>query len=354
MQGEKFMETLNNLKTNQIVFPHLNIDITIDKTAFTIFGLDIQWYGIIIATGILLAIMFGLSQMKKYGLNSDRVIDCIIGGIIGGIIGARVYYVIFAWEEYKDNLSSIFNIREGGLAIYGGFIGALVVGLIIAKIRDVKILPLLDIVGMSFLIGQGIGRWGNFTNQEAFGSNTDLPWGMSGGTIQNRILTMIENGNTDITTKELVHPCFLYESIWCILGFIIIYLYSKHRKYDGQLFLMYIGWYGLGRSVIEGLRTDSLMLGNLRVSQMLAIVLTITSVILLIVFGSKVKRMGSDYTFYKDTPHSKRLLEELDNPKGKESSRSNMEESSKKDDNYTSILFDEDIKDIQDSSSDQD
>lgn len=348
------METLNNLKTNQIVFPHLNIDITIDKTAFTIFGLDIQWYGIIIATGILLAIMFGLSQMKKYGLNSDRVIDCIIGGIIGGIVGARVYYVIFAWDEYKDNLSYIFNIREGGLAIYGGFIGALVVGLIIAKIRDVKILPLLDIVGMSFLIGQGIGRWGNFTNQEAFGSNTDLPWGMSGGTIQNRILTMIENGNTNITTKELVHPCFLYESVWCILGFIIIYLYSKHRKYDGQLFLMYIGWYGLGRSVIEGLRTDSLMLGNLRVSQMLAIVLTITSVILLIVCGSKVKRMGSDYTFYKDTPHSKRLLEELDTPKGKESSRSNIEEPSKKDDDYTSILSDEDIKDIQDSSSDQD
>ena len=232
------MEELNNLKTNQIVFPHLNIDITIDKTAFTMFGINIQWYGIIIASGVLLAILFGLSQMKKYGLNSDRVIDCIVGGIIGGIVGARLYYVIFAWDEYKDNISSIFNIREGGLAIYGGFIGALVVGLIIAKIRDVKILPLLDIVGISFLIGQGIGRWGNFTNQEAFGSNTDLPWGMSGGTIQNRIITMIENGNTDITTKELVHPCFLYESIWCILGFIIIYSYSKHRKYDGQLFLM--------------------------------------------------------------------------------------------------------------------
>lgn len=339
------MEVLNNLSPNQIVFPHLGIDITINKTAFSLFGMDIQWYGIIISFGILLAIMFGLSQMKKYGLNSDRVIDCIIGGVIGGIVGARAYYVIFSWEQYAGDWKSIFNIREGGLAIYGGFIGALAIGLIIAKIRKVKIFPLLDIVGMSFLIGQGIGRWGNFTNQEAFGTNTDLPWGMSGGTIQSRILAMIENGNTDLTTKELVHPCFLYESVWCLLGFLLIYLYSKHRKYDGQLFLMYLGWYGLGRAVIEGLRTDSLMIGNIKASQLLAIVLVIVSIILLIVFGFKVKRMNSDYVLYKDTEHSKMLLAELENSNNKGKSKEISKNSIPKDDDYTSILSDEDKKD---------
>jgi phosphatidylglycerol:prolipoprotein diacylglycerol transferase len=258
---------------------------------------------------MLLAILFGYSQIRKFGLNSDRVTDCIIGGIIGGIVGARIYYVVFSWEDYAGDWKSILNVREGGLAIYGGLIGSLLVGLTIAKIRKVKILPLLDIVGMSFLIGQGIGRWGNFVNQEAFGSNTNLPWGMSGGTIQSRILTMIEDGNTALTTKELVHPCFLYESVWCLLGLLVIYLYSKHRKYDGQLFLIYLAWYGTGRAVIEGLRTDSLMLGNIRVSQVLAVVLVMASLVMLAVFNSKVKRMGSDYVFYKDTEESKQLID---------------------------------------------
>lgn len=343
------METLENLKPNQIVFPHLNIDITIDKTAFSIFGIDIQWYGLIISIGILLAIFFGFSQMKKYGLNSDRTLDCIIGGIIGGVVGARIYYVAFSWDSYKDNLKSILNIREGGLAIYGGIIGAVVVAFIVAKIRQVKMLPLLDIAGMGFLIGQGIGRWGNFTNQEAFGSNTDLPWGMSGGTIQARIYNMIENGNLDISAKELVHPCFLYESIWCLIGFVVLYMYSKHRKYDGQMFLLYVAWYGFERSIVEGLRTDSLMLGNVRISQVLAIVLTVTSIILLFVICSKVRRMGDDYTFYKDTEHSKKLIAEEMNSKGKGSKfkdGSPLEDSSK----YTSILSKEDAKDVKNSS----
>lgn len=343
------METLENLKPNQIVFPHLNIDITIDKTAFSIFGIDIQWYGLIISIGILLAIFFGFSQMKKYGLNSDRTLDCIIGGIIGGVVGARIYYVAFSWDSYKDNLKSIFNIREGGLAIYGGIIGAVLVAFIVAKIRQVKMLPLLDIAGMGFLIGQGIGRWGNFTNQEAFGSNTDLPWGMSGGTIQARIYNMIENGNLDISAKELVHPCFLYESIWCLISFVVLYMYSKHRKYDGQMFLLYVAWYGFERSIVEGLRTDSLMLGNVRISQVLAIVLTVTSIILLLVIGSKVRRMGDDYTFYKDTEHSKKLIAEEMNSKGKGSKfkdGSPLEDSSK----YTSILSKEDAKDVKNSS----
>lgn len=306
---------LENLSKDQIVFPKLNIDITIDRTAFTIFGIDIQWYGVVIASGLLLAIIFGLSQMKKYGINPDKALDCIIGGIVGGIVGARIYYVAMSWEQYSGDIKSIFNIRGGGLAIYGGIMGALLIGLLVAKFKKVAILPLLDIVGMGFLIGQGIGRWGNFFNQEAFGSNTTLPWGMSGGTIQAHLKTMIENGNTSLSVTQPVHPCFLYESIWCLLGFVLIFLYSKHRKYDGQLFLMYIAWYSFERSIVEGLRTDSLMIGNLRVSQVLSVVLFVTSVILLIVIGSKVKRLGTDYVFYKDTEISKKLLE--DNPKQK-------------------------------------
>jgi phosphatidylglycerol:prolipoprotein diacylglycerol transferase len=287
---------LENLDSNEIVFPNLGIDLHIDRTAFTIGSVDVQWYGVIISIGLLLAIAFGMSQTKKYGLNPDKVLDCVIGGIVGGIVGARTYYVAMSWDEYAGDWKSIINIREGGLAIYGGIIGSLLVALIVAKIKKVSIPPLLDLVGMGFLIGQGIGRWGNFFNQEAFGCNTTLPWGMSGGTIQSHLKTMIANGNTSLSVTELVHPCFLYESVWCLLGFVVLFIFSKHRKYDGQLFLMYLAWYSFERSIVEGLRTDSLMLGNVRVSQALSIVLFVVSVILLIVKGIKAKNLHEEST----------------------------------------------------------
>ncbi len=304
-----------NLGEYDIAFPGLGIDkLTVKSEAFTIFGVSIMWYGVIIALGMILAIIFGFSQMKKYGIDPDRAIDVIIGGVIGGVVGARAYYVLMNWDSYKGDWKSIISTRNGGLAIYGGIIGALVVGSIICKVRKVKMLPLFDIAGMGFLIGQGIGRWGNFFNHEAFGYNTDLPWGMTSGKIQQWI---IENNSSmsspadiiNMSPDKAVHPCFLYESIWCLLGFAIIFLLSKKRKYDGQMFLMYILWYGAGRGFIEGLRTDSLMLGNIRVSQLLAIVSALTAFILLIVIGSKVKRMGDDYVFYKDTEESKQLIQ---------------------------------------------
>lgn len=296
----------------KIVFPKLGLNFNVESTAFSIGNFSIQWYGIIITAGLILAMIFGFSQMKKYGINPDRALDCVIGGIIGGIIGARVYYVVMEWDSYGGNIKEIINIRNGGLAIYGGVIGSVLVGCIIAKIRKVKILPLLDVAGMSFLIGQGIGRWGNFTNHEAFGSNTTSLFGMTSGKIQEKISYM---NNPDLTADLPVHPCFLYESAWCLLGFVILFLLSKRRKYDGQMFVMYIGWYGLGRFFIEGLRTDSLMVGNLRVSQVLAMLCFISSVIILIVAGSKVKRMGDEYVFYKDTEESKLLMEEIPDKK---------------------------------------
>jgi len=305
------MTTLN-LGPDQIAFPGLGIDgITVKSQAFSVFGISIAWYGIIIACGMILAIIFGLSQMKKYGISPDRATDVIIAGIVGGIVGARIYYVLMNWDYYSRDLKTVFQTRNGGLAIYGGIIGALGVGCLVSRIRKVKILPLFDVVSMGFLIGQGIGRWGNFFNHEAFGRNTDLPWGMTSGRIQEWIIENSEYGtiNAALTPEKAVHPCFLYESLWCLLGFVVLFLISKKRKFDGQIFLTYILWYGAGRSVIEGLRTDSLMLGNsIRVSQLLAIISSLTALILLCVITSKVNRMGGEYVLYRDTEESRALI----------------------------------------------
>lgn len=308
------MTAISELKQNQVIFPKLGIDITINDTAFTLFGLEIKWYGLLITLGMLLAMIYCFSQMKKYGIDPDRAIDAVIGGIIGGLIGARAYYVIMQWEDYAGNWKSIFNIRNGGLAIYGGIIGAVIVGGFVAKLRKVKLLPLLDVASMGFLLGQGIGRWGNFTNQEALGYNTDNIFGMSSGKIRDWIISV----NSDMSSPadliamnadKPVHPCFLYESVWCLLGFVLLAIFAKKiRKFDGQIFLMYLGWYGLERFFIEGLRTDSLMIGTMRVSQVLAAICFISSVILLVVILNKVKRMGDEYVLYVDTDESKELI----------------------------------------------
>lgn len=318
-----------NLQHDQVAFPKLGLIFDLDSTAFTIFGVDIQWYGLLITFGMLLAIIFAFSQMKRYGIVADRAIDAIIGGIIGGIVGARTYYVILEWDQYKDNPVDIFNIRLGGLAIYGGIIGAILVGGIVAKLRKVKLLPLLDIVGQGFLIGQCIGRWGNFFNQEAFGCNTDSIFGMTGGRIQSWITSNYANTNcynnlqVNLDPNMPVHPCFLYESIWCLLGFILLAVTAKKwRKFDGQVFLIYIAWYGLGRSFIEGLRTDSLVIGNIRVSQALSILCVVISVALLIIISSKVKRLGSDYKLYCETDESKELLMQAKEARLKDKSKS--------------------------------
>ncbi len=183
-----------------------------------------------------------------------------------------------------------------------------------AKLRRVRLFPLLDIVGVGFLIGQGIGRWGNFVNQEAFGSNTDSLFCMTGGRIQSWIESNYTAvGDTSLNPNYAVHPCFLYESVWCLLGFVLLALVMKKwRKFDGQVFLMYIGWYGLGRFFIEGLRTDSLMIGTLRVSQVLAALCVVFSVVMLLVCGSKVKRMGRDYVLYCNSKESKALFAEAE------------------------------------------
>lgn len=316
------MTSLGVLDSNQVVFPELGFDFEISDTLFTVFGVEIKWYGFLIAIGMLIAMIYAFKNMKSYGIDPDRAIDVVIGGVLGGLVGARAYYVIFNWSHYSGDWLSIFNIRNGGLGIYGGIIGALLVGAIVAKIKKVKLMPLLDLVGIGFLVGQGIGRWGNFTNQEAFGCNTTSLFGMSSGKIQSWIVnhgssaTLADGQTLDPTIP--VHPCFLYESVWCLVGFVLLVIFAKKiRKFDGQIFLTYAAWYGLGRFFIEGLRTDSLMIGSIRVSQLVAAVCVIASVILLVTISLKVKRMGTDYQLYKDTDESKMLIAESEQKQAK-------------------------------------
>ena len=238
---------------NKIAFPGLGIGIMNIKSTVTIFGFDIHWYGIIIALGIVLAYLFASHEGKKRDISQDTVLDVIIYGLPSAIICARLYYVIFSWDSYKNNLSDIFKIWEGGLAIYGGVIGAVLSTAIYCKVKKISFLKIADLGGFGLLIGQAVGRWGNFVNAEAYGAETTLPWRME----------LVDLG-------VFVHPTFLYESLWNITVFSVLLWYRKKQKADGEIFFAYLAGYGLGRLWIEGLRLDSLMLGPVRISQILA------------------------------------------------------------------------------------
>ena len=255
---------------HEISFPGLGLSFNPSRVAFSIGEKGIYWYGIIIAVGFILAVLYAMKRSDKFGLTQDNVLDMLLCAVPLAIIGARAYYCIFSWEMYKDDPISVLYIWNGGLAIYGAVIGAVIGLVIITKLRKINTLAMMDVGGLGLLIGQSIGRWGNFMNREAFGGLTD---------------SFLRMGLTDVNGQTVyVHPTFLYESLWNALGFLLLHLYSKKRKYDGQLFTMYIGWYGLGRMFIEGLRTDSLYVGNtnLRVSQLLAVICLLGAVILLI------------------------------------------------------------------------
>lgn len=231
--------------------------------------------------------LYAYVSSKRYNVDGNKLINCILVGIITGIIGARLYYCFFEWDYYSKNPIEILYINNGGLAIYGGVIGALLGGLTVAKIQKMKVMPILDIAMMGFLLGQGIGRWGNFMNQEAFGAPTDLPWGM------------VSQGTDNVA----VHPCFFYESVWCLLGFVILHFYGKYRqRYAGQIFFSYLVWYGFERMIVEGLRTDSLYMhfqifGNaVRVSQLLSAIIFIVGIVMLLI---NIKRKDSFYADYR-------------------------------------------------------
>ncbi len=254
--------------THYIEFPKLGWRFALDNEIPITDNFSIRWYGVMIAIGFLLAVMYGIYRAKDFDLDPDRMIDITLVTTPIAFIGARLYYVFFSADvaDYLADPVSILKIWEGGLGIYGGVIFAFVFGPLICRWRKQNPLAMMDIAAMGFLIGQAFGRWGNFFNQEAFGGNTDLPWGMTGDMIQAGI------HGSGYDTALPVHPTFLYESLWCVLGFVLLHIVSKRLyQFKGQLFCSYIIWYGIGRFFIEATRTDSLMLGTMKASRLVAI-----------------------------------------------------------------------------------
>lgn len=245
---------------NIVKFESLGLTFNINRTAFSIFGLNVYWYGIIIAFGLMVAFIYALKESEKLGIAQDDLLNLFIIGLPSAIVGARLYYVIFSFDDYRDNLLEIFNIRGGGIAIYGAIIGAFLAVFLYCRKKRIDLLKILDILAVGFLIGQSIGRWGNFVNGEAFGGNTSALFAM----------TIIKNGKT---IAQNVHPTFLYESVWNLLGLIFLLIYKRKQVFKGELFSLYMLWYSLGRFLIEGLRTDSLYIGPFRVSQVLSLIL---------------------------------------------------------------------------------
>ncbi|MBR0467276.1 MAG: prolipoprotein diacylglyceryl transferase [Clostridia bacterium] len=278
----------------------------INPIAFTLpigSGWDIYWYGIIIATGFLLAILYGYKKAKDYSINTDRMTDIILITTPLALLCARIYYIIFDGtpiSSIKDFFGFGSSSGVSGIAIYGGVIGAIVFGTLASKLRKVNVLDMYDLSLTAFLIGQGIGRWGNFVNQEAYGTFTGSSfWGMQSER------TIAEMG------EGLVHPCFLYESIWCIAGFFVLNYISKHRKFSGQIALCYGIWYGFGRGFIELLRTDSLMLGNIKVSSLLSFVVCIACAAIMV----KILKKQNDNKKEKDSDY-KNVFSEVKSEEG--------------------------------------
>ena len=262
---------MNPTNYSVISFPGLGIEINPIRT-LSIGPFSIHLYGLIIAVGMFLAVIYACKRCRQFGLTADDLTDGVLWIVPLAILCARLYYCIFQWDSYKANPISILYIWHGGLAIYGGVIGAALGILLFARLKKVKIGAVLDITSLGFLIGQSIGRWGNFFNREAFGEETD-----------NFLRMGLTNAATGVT--RYYHPTFLYESVWNAIGFVLLHYLSKKRKYDGQIALGYLAWYGLGRTFIEGLRTDSLYLGSFRVSQLLAAVTCFCGVALLMLFA---------------------------------------------------------------------
>ena len=269
------------------------IEFSFSRVAFEIGGFPIYWYGILIAMGFLLAIIYAFRRASYFGIKQDPMIDVILVGSVCAIICARAYYVLTSLDSYHSFKEAI-SIHDGGLAIYGAIIGAVVFGGIMCRVKKISVPAMFDLAGIGLLLGQAIGRWGNFMNQEAFGNNTAMPWGMiSNGTIDylSRPSVQSELSAQGVTVNPLmpVHPCFLYESLWCFAGFILLHFLSKHRAFKGETFLQYIVWYGLGRFFIESVRTDSLMIGSFKISQIVAALCVVGGITAIIVIKLKIK-----------------------------------------------------------------
>lgn len=268
----------------RVFFDGLGISFNLPSVAFTVFGYSVHWYGIIIAFGFTLAVLYGGRMAYKWKMSLDGMTDVLIWGTLFGIVGARLYYVAFEWDYYSVHLSEIPAIWNGGIAIYGGIIGALIGAAIGCKIGKINYLNLLDLGALGLLIGQGIGRWGNFFNQEAFGTNTDTAlfrmWSTKIRDTLEASADALAAKGVDVDPATAVHPTFLYESVWCLLSFVILHIIvTKYRKFKGEIFMLYGVLYGAERMVVEGMRTDSLYVGDttIRVSQLLSLIIVVVA-----------------------------------------------------------------------------
>lgn len=280
-----------------ISFPDLGLELNPSRIAFTVFGKDVYWYGIIIALGFALAVLYGMRRVKAFGLTEDNILDMLFVAVPSAIVCARLYYCIFNWKAYASNPISVLYIWEGGIAIYGAVIGAVVSVLIFCKVKKMPFGPYGDIGALGLLIGQMVGRWGNFMNREAHGEFYDGFLKMG-----------IDAGNGEVL---YYHPTFLYESVWNLIGFILLHFYSKKRKFDGEVFILYVAWYGLGRAWIEGLRTDSLYLfgTGIRVSQFLAAASAVLAIAIL-VYIRKVKEPSEQDLYVNKVPQTAPVSDE--------------------------------------------
>lgn len=260
---------------NTICFPGFGLEFNINPIAFSILSKDVRWYALILTSGLLLGALFVLLNAPKNGVSQDAILDIVLFGTPTAIVFARAYYVICEWDYYSAHKDEIVKIWNGGIAIYGAIIGAVFAAFLYCRLKKLDVGKIFDECSFGLLIGQIVGRWGNFVNAEAYGGETTLPWRMY----------IAEIG-------KAVHPTFLYESLWNLMGFALLLIYKKHKKFNGEIFLMYIAWYGFGRFFIESLRTDSLYIPNtgIRTSQLLAAVSVFASIGIILYKRHKNKR----------------------------------------------------------------
>lgn len=289
-----------------VSFPGLGIyDLEFSRVAFSLFGIDVYWYGIIITTGIMLCLYLAYRHAPKYGIDQEFLLDNFIMIIIASLLGARAYYVMFSWDQFKGDFMKIIDFRQGGMAFYGGVIGAVIAILVIHAIKKKPALKFIDFCAVYLPLGQAIGRWGNFVNQEAFGVNTDLPWGM----ISNGTKAYLEmNPQLGQNPALPVHPTFFYEFLGNMILFVVLILYRRKNKHNGDLLATYLIGYGIIRYVVEGLRTDSLYVGQttVRVSQLLSLFMVVGGIGIFV------------YYYLRDKKSAELLMEEKLNEASKE------------------------------------